>query len=189
MNKCVGKAVDWLICRGEIEEKDRELYAYALLNILNTLAPIFLALLIGLILHCTIRMVMMIIPFVMLRKFSGGYHMHSAFLCAICSFALLIACSILSSKLQIPEGNLLIAAGAGISLILLSPRENINKPLTEQDRRRCRYCVMGIVITLYALIVIFYLCGMEIALSCFGMGMAFTAVLQYPCLLEKMEKN
>ena len=38
MEKCIGRIVDWLVQRGEAEEADRELYAYALKNILNDLA-------------------------------------------------------------------------------------------------------------------------------------------------------
>jgi accessory gene regulator B len=185
MEKCIGRIVDWLVQRGEAEEADRELYAYALKNILNAVAPIFLALLIGIILHCAFRTIMIILPFVLLRKFSGGFHLSSAIACVIFSSLLLIACSLLSFELHVPEGILLIAAGASISLIILSPRENINKPLSDIDRKRCKCWVIGIVGVLYTLIGILYLFDKEIPFRCFSIGMALTAVLQYPCLLEK----
>ncbi len=187
--KCINKAIDWLICKGEIEEEDKELYVYALKNILNTLAPLFLALLTGLILRCPLRTILIIAPFVLLRKFSGGFHMESAVLCTISSAALLVACSLLSFQIHIPEGIFLVSAGACVSLIILSPRENENRPLSERERRLCRLWVTGIAGVLFILITVLYLFAQTVPLTCLGIGIAMSAALQYPCLLEKILKK
>ncbi len=64
MQKYAGTIITWLICQQAIQEQDRELYTYALYN-----------------------MVLLIIPFMMLRKFSGGFHAKTPLRCmAISSF-------------------------------------------------------------------------------------------------------
>lgn len=111
--------------------------------------------------------------------------MKSAALCTISSAALLIACSLLSFKLRIPEGVFLASAGACVSLIHLSPMENVNKPLSERERRLCRLWVMGITGMLFILESILYIYRQIIPLTCVGIGIVLSATLQYPCLLEK----
>ena len=79
MERCTGKITDWLIKCGAIPETDRELYEYAIYSILLSLSPMLLALAIGALFGSAVQGVLTITPFVILRKFSGGYHANVAF--------------------------------------------------------------------------------------------------------------
>ena len=94
MERCTGKITDWLIKCGAIPETDRELYEYAIYSILLSLSPMLLALAIGALFGSAVQGVLTITPFVILRKFSGGYHAKSARVCFISSSLLLVLCTL-----------------------------------------------------------------------------------------------
>ena len=96
MERCTGKITDWLIKCGAIPETDRELYEYAIYSILLSLSPMLLALAIGALFGSAVQGVLTITPFVILRKFSGGYHAKSARVCFISSSLLLVLCILIS---------------------------------------------------------------------------------------------
>ena len=59
-----------------INEADKELYKYALYSFFLLVSPLILAGVIGFGLGSVKHGVALIFPFVVLRKFSGGYHAH-----------------------------------------------------------------------------------------------------------------
>ena len=72
MEKCAGAVTDWLIRCEVVKETDKELYQYAVYSVFLSLSPLLLAAGVG---ACKGRIresVMIIIQFVIIRKFSGG---------------------------------------------------------------------------------------------------------------------
>lgn len=63
-----------------IKDDERELYEYALYSIVLLLSPAFISIAIGCIMGIPINGVLMVIPFLFLRKFSGdsmpSMHVH-----------------------------------------------------------------------------------------------------------------
>ncbi len=87
MQKYAGTIITWLICQQAIQERDRELYTYALYNMVLLIIPLGLAVMFGWIIGNIRQAIVMIIPFMMLRKFSGGFHAKTPLRCmAISSF-------------------------------------------------------------------------------------------------------
>ena len=74
MNVCAKKLTQWLIENEAIEEADKELYEYALYSIGITISPLVIVLIFGLWLGVPIEGVTMVLPFMCIRKYSGGYH-------------------------------------------------------------------------------------------------------------------
>ena len=66
--------INWLIKSKAIKDDERELYEYALYSIVLLLSPAFISIAIGCIMGIPINGVLMVIPFLFLRKFSGGFH-------------------------------------------------------------------------------------------------------------------
>ena len=66
--------INWLIKSKAIKDNERELYEYALYSIVLLLSPAFISIAIGCIMGIPINGVLMVIPFLFLRKFSGGFH-------------------------------------------------------------------------------------------------------------------
>ena len=79
MKKCTGAVISWLIQQQAIAEEDREIYTYAVDNMVFLLAPLVMVLVIGSLMHNIRQGIVMIIPFMLLRKFSGGYHAKTLF--------------------------------------------------------------------------------------------------------------
>lgn len=80
----------WLLKSGAISDSELELYEYAIFTFLLTFFPITLSFFIGTILGKPIESLFLIVPFVFLRKFSGGYHLSSPIKCFLTSTALLV---------------------------------------------------------------------------------------------------
>ena len=92
MGWLAGRMTEWLIIHGAVEEEDRDLYEYASICLLMTAAPLFLAILVGGVMGELRTAVLMILPFMVLRKISGGYHAKHAATCLVCSSGLLVLC-------------------------------------------------------------------------------------------------
>lgn len=83
MQKILGKISQWLADENVIEQKDKGLYEYALKSVLITICPIVAALLIGSLMGMIKEAVLLIIPFMIIRRFSGGYHTKNIWTCLI----------------------------------------------------------------------------------------------------------
>ena len=79
----------WLEQEGAISGEDNGLFSYAVYSLLFGLLPIFIAVVLGLAFGMLREGLLMITPFMLIRKFSGGYHLDSPKLCVILSTALL----------------------------------------------------------------------------------------------------
>ena len=87
--KCANKMTEWLVQRQVIEDSDRELYEYATISLLTTLFPFMLTIIIGLLMKRLVESMVIIIPFMLIRKFSGGFHAKRMLTCLISSTILL----------------------------------------------------------------------------------------------------
>ena len=79
----------WLLNTGAISEDDKELYEYAAYSFLFSLLPLCLVIIIGCAVNMVIEGILMVIPFMLIRKFSGGFHLNSSAVCFVSSTALL----------------------------------------------------------------------------------------------------
>ena len=68
----------WLIKHDAIKSEDKELYEYAIYSFFITISPLFLVILISGIMGKLFEGIVVIIPFMVLRKFSGGFHAKKA---------------------------------------------------------------------------------------------------------------
>ena len=69
-----GKIAQQLWLSEIISEDERELYQYAIFSIMSTIIPLIMVMIIGGILGLMKNGIVMIIPFLVIRKFSGGFH-------------------------------------------------------------------------------------------------------------------
>lgn len=66
MQKYAGTIITWLICQQAIQERDRELYTYALYNMVLLIIPLGLTVIFGEIIGNVKQGIVMILPFIML---------------------------------------------------------------------------------------------------------------------------
>lgn len=100
--------ISWLIQHDAINEHDKELYEYAVYSILLTISPIFFSIVVGWLLGLLKESIIMVLPFTIIRKFSGGYHAGNINYCLVGS------CCILAFCIKITT---IVKSGLGLSII------------------------------------------------------------------------
>lgn len=185
MGWLANKFTDWLIIHGAAEEEDRDLYEYASLCLLMTAAPLFLAMLVGGLMGEFRTAALMILPFVVIRKFSGGYHAKHAWTCMICSVGLLAVCIFIAANITFSRV-LCICMFAGAALLFLfSPVDSENKRLSEEEKKRFRKTAGILALAVCVIAVAGMWCGNERLAVCMAVGLLLTLALQIPCVLQK----
>lgn len=83
------RVAKWLEQEEAISGKDNGLFSYAVYSLLFGLLPIFIVTILGLAFGMLREGLLMITPFMLIRKFSGGYHLNSLKMCITFSTVLL----------------------------------------------------------------------------------------------------
>lgn len=189
IEKCAGRITNWLLQSEAIEESDQELYEYAVFSILLTVSPIFLAIFVGFLLGCVWRSVLIILPFVIIRKFSGGYHTRRAETCLIGSSLLLILCIVLSFYVQCGWTLMWVSVGATASLVYFSPIDNDNRLLSREEQISYKKSTIMIAVLFFCVDLLLFLFQLYIGAICISIGIIMSAGLQIPALFSKFRKS
>ena len=127
--------INWLIKNSAISEENRELYEYAVYSAELLILPVIMAIVIGWLAGSIINGVLLIVPFMLLKKYSGGYHAKKLSICMIISTILLtiiIRLSICDIK---PVYMYIATCITIIELCMVSPIQSDNKVLNEKEIR------------------------------------------------------
>lgn len=193
MIRFVSRAVaKWLLKHGAISVNEKELYEYGIYSFLFTLTPLFLVLMVSIPLNMAVEGVLLITPFILLRKFAGGFHFQTPLPCIIVSTVVLLGC-LLEIRVILEYGsfiihNLLVYASI-VPICILSPIDSENRQLSAKEKsafHRIAIVLATINAALYSLLLI--LRTVEIAIP-LGTGMILTALLQLPCLFEHQKNS
>lgn len=186
IEKCAERITDWLIENDAIKNADKDVYVYGAYSLILSALPLIMALSFGLLMGCPIRAMLIIMPFVLVRKYSGGFHTRKAWTCILGSSLLLVLCIPLSFALTCTAVLAFLSVIAAVSLILFSPIDNKNRILEVSEKKHCKKITA--VWSLYYLLVIF-ICeigGQTDTAACVTVGMVLSAGLQYPYLIKKV---
>ena len=135
MLTCISSIVaSWLITSGVVKSDNRELYEYATYSFLFSCTPLFISIVIGSLLNMTFESLLVICPIVIIRKFSGGFHLNSPWLC-FCVSILLLSTSFLFIKYYKPNIIVLsfIVALDSIWIYVKSPIISKARPLKPKE--------------------------------------------------------
>mgnify|MGYP003370994789 FL=1 len=188
MRYCTGKIVEWLLDHDAIESEDKELYEYALYRLWLLVIPLFLAIIVGLCFWGVKEGIVIVIPFMMLRKFSGGYHAKHLWMCLTGSTLLLSLCVWLSFYLKYDWKLADITAIAGIGLGYLSPIDHENKRLSNEEKRLYKKVTVILTGMSWGAALLFQILGQEMYAVCISIGIMMTAGLQWPVVLTRWLK-
>ncbi len=181
--KCTNVIVGWLIRCDAIEEKDRELYQYAVYSVFLSTYPLLFATCFGVVIGEVERSIAIIIPFAVIRKFSGGYHAKNSRSCFLWSSLLLLLCIMISIYIKSGLFLIMMAVIAEMSLIYFSPIDNENRKLNQEECREYKK-MTAIWTSLFLLVaVVFHLGAWEKYSICISIGIILSAGLQLPCVL------
>lgn len=189
MEWLANRTVEWLIVHETVAEEDRDLYEYAVMCFLMAVAPLAMAVLVGGLMGKLSSAVAIILPFMVLRKFSGGYHAKHMETCLVCSLGLLMMCTMIAAKIAY-SWQLGMAMFAGtVSLFLCSPVDSKNRKLDREEQKRYKYVVGMLSFTVCVISVLSKLYGSERLAVCMAIGLLLTFTLQIPCVLQKVFKK
>lgn len=193
MIRFVSRAVaKWLLKHGAISVNEKELYEYGIYSFLFTLTPLFLVLMVSIPLNMAVEGVLLITPFILLRKFAGGFHFQTPLPCIIVSTVVLLGC-LLEIRIILEYGSFIIHTllvyASIVPICILSPIDSENRQLSAKEKsafHRIAIVLATINAALYSLLLI--LRTVEIAIP-LGTGMILTALLQLPCLFEHQKNS
>lgn len=189
IGKCTEIIADWLVNSEVIEKTDKELYSYAVYSVFMSVSPLLLAIGFGLCMGCIVRSVMIVFPFVLIRKFSGGYHAKHAWVCFICSCLLLFLCIVASFYIRSGWLLAILTIGAAVSLVCFSPIEHVNRELSPEENTLYKKITAILVVIFLLMDVLFFSCRLYTYSVCISIGILLSAGLQLPCIFKKVFKE
>lgn len=175
-----------------IKGDDRSLYEFAAYSLLFGLLPVFLTLIYSSIMGLLLEGILMIIPFMLIRKFSGGFHLESSKICFCFSSAIIIV-SLIAIEYLMKANNILIpSVGVVISTVIIcvfSPIDSDARKLSAKEIRTFGM-IARILATLFSIIyfslLFFRKCDLAIPI---GVGAIMPALLQIPCFFSKKQSH
>lgn len=179
---------DWLVRANVIEDDDKELYEFAAYSFIFGLLPAFLTIIYGLIMGLIIEGVLMIVPFMLIRKFSGGYHLKSPTICVFVSSVIIIVALITIKALLKANTFLMLSVvelASTIIIYFLSPIDSDERELSPAEARVFKKIARTLA-TIFS--IVFFILVANNNYSCaipIGIGSILPAVLQIPCILFK----
>ncbi len=177
--------VNWLIKNSAISEENRELYEYAVYSAELLILPVIMAIVIGWLAGSTVNGIMLIIPFMFLKKYSGGYHAKKLSICMIISNILLTAMIKLSICDIKPAYMYITTCIAFIELCIVSPIQSDNKVLNEKEMRHYKKVVV-MQLAVYSIIIICSsILNCMIVTKCICLGIILASIMQLPCIVTR----
>lgn len=184
MEKLTKAITNWLIENGAIEDRDSELYEYAIYSMLITISPLVLVLIIAIGMGTALEGIIMILPFMCIRKFSGGYHAKHPGVCFVSSCVILVFCMWLATHLEYSYWTTVITTGCVLFLCMNSPIDSEHKRLDNMEKRNYKKIAIILSGIFYVIHCICGGIGLEKGANCLAVGICLTAILQLPCLYQ-----
>lgn len=191
MHKIADATANWLVKANAIKSEDRELYSYAMYSFLFAVAPLMLTMVIGILMNMFFESVLFILPFVIIRKFSGGFHLKFPTVCIFVSTGIIISFLCLI-KLVLNHGVywpvMTATVLCAVQLFIKSPIDSEARKLSEREVVVFGIIARCFVVLALALVTILAL-SQEYAIAvpiCFGV--ILSGVLQLPCYFESKNK-
>lgn len=129
------KICQYLINKQYIAEEDKELYTYAIFNILSRLAPFLVIIPFCIIINKVLLCTIICYTFMCLRKYSGGYHCKTPFSCFIFSCVIIIGITLLSMYLPYSSITIVVYAISTLISAILAPAKTENRELTHIEKK------------------------------------------------------
>ena len=149
------------------------------------MSPIILTIFVGLILGAVGRSLLIILPFVAIRKYSGGYHTKTPGICFVASSLLLVLCIILSFYIECSGSLMWVTIGATVSLGYFSPIDNENRVLSIEECRYCKIKVVCVATLFLGVALLLYLFKLNVCAVSIMIGVLLSAGLQIPAIIAK----
>lgn len=178
----------WLIKSGILKDDDTELYIYAIQYLLLIINPTIIFTVYCIATHNTWIGLIEVFSFLLIRKYSGGYHCQSSTACLIFSVIVLITIAWLSSVLK-PSLFLMIALViADVELIIKGPIVSVNHDVSDLERKYYHKYLTAILLLFNTIIITTCLWHLYRIASCVSIVIIFCFLLHILCMTKKNRK-
>ncbi len=179
---------NWLAKEGAVSNDDSGLYRYAVYSLLFGLAPIMIAVIWGLLFRMLGKSLLLILPFMLIRKFSGGYHLDSPVVCTVSSTILIGLATGAVKVIETYAGFVPLTVMTVLSVICIcvcSPIDSESRQLSEKEHKlfgRVAVTISVIMLAVYVLFVSTKKWNVAVPL---GVGIVLPAILQLPAVVQR----
>lgn len=192
ISKLSDRLVKWLSNKGTITADEKTLFSYAAYSLLFGMAPVIITIVLGLLFDMLKEGLFMILPFMLIRKFSGGYHLGSAKICCILSTAVLLIAFFLMKmfiSLKTPYALLVLVLVATLCIMFLSPIDSSARRLSTKEVRIFKAIAQMLSILFCTIYIVLVLNEKGDYATPIGVGITIVASLQLPCLWDHVIKQ
>lgn len=177
---CSEKLSDWLIRNRAVKKEDRELYEYAIYIVVLTCMPLMVFFLACLFLGTLTEGMLFLFTFMVIRKFSGGYHAKRAEICFFLSSVILIVTMTVIDHIAYSRILFILTSAAAMIIMVFCPVDSENRRLDQEEHSQykkvsCLLTVAGWSISIF----LFYIHQGTYAV-CVSVGVILAALLLLP---------
>lgn len=178
----------WLEKEGAISSERHALFAYATYSLIFGMLPVLIISFWGIVFGMLQEGLLLILPFMAIRKFSGGLHMKSAKHCIFFSTILLLAALGMIRLIICANQCTMFTVLVVISVLCIcsfSPLDNKTRRLTPIEKKTFR--IIARLISVIAMLLYLILQATELVSIAvpIGVGILITALLQLPCIIAR----
>ena len=174
------KIAAYLFKKSAISEEDKELYSYGFFVILSRVLFLFVSAIFGLIFHVLPESLTFFVFFCLIRSYAGGIHASSELRCTVLTSIAIFAC-VLGIKLsETYNADYFLLSFFALSLvvvILFSPLDTAEKPLSFSERKRFKTLSLIISAVIAAFALLFYFLNIKSYSFAFMFSMILESVL------------
>lgn len=180
LERFAGWLVGRMLASQAFPKEDEELVSFGIIQGLRTLIEIILLLCTALFMDLFWQGVMILMTFMPLRIYAGGYHARTPMQCAVKTWLLFLGILLLYKFAPgLVWTQILLLAITGLSLWGFAPVEHENKPLEEYEiikYRKLSFCIYGAETVLFVLLRLLEAVG---AARCIVLGMGMMLVVMW----------
>lgn len=182
MKLMLSRVIGWLIQQKTIESSDRELYEYALYSFLVSNIPLVFLVIASILLGKLLEGMLIVLPFMIIRKFCGGYHAKHVYTCFILSTGLVLSGFYIVNYLNCNYFIMMVISG--ISIMFNSPIDSHNKRLDKSEIKLYKRITEMLIVSIIVLYIILFLLKCSYYAKYLAMSITLIAILQVPCIVK-----
>lgn len=189
INRISEKLTNYLAENDNEINAEKELFMYAFNILVINYFPLLISVVLGLCCAKLAESVMLVIPFLCLRKYCGGYHSKHLSICLTCSIFILGTCIMATELINNSVGLFVFTLIECIGVYIISPIENANKRISKAQKMEYKKKVLHRVILFESIFVSASMFKKDTVAVCVAIGITLSFFLQIPCIFEKIAEK
>lgn len=176
----------WLVQKGAISINEEPIFRFAIKSTTYSIIPLLIFFIACLLNDMLLEGLTMILPFVCIRKYSGGFHFNRRGICLVASTILLILSVVVFNAILFSNKFTfcsILTCMSALQLVRFSPIESDKRALSKKEKY-----VFRLITTLFTFAflsiyyVLFHFKMLNYAVS-ISIGISIPAILQLPCII------